>query len=135
MNIPAKLLKTNSQIAVALIALFLYVICNMIFSMEFISEHRYVPMVMAVVLALMAQEEEPKFARKYVLITFLNGLVIFVTAFGFSFVAHRTELKVSASSDAIKASQIKDPITGKPIALPMAVKPTFFKSWASESSD
>lgn len=95
MKIPVKLIKSQSQITVSILALMLYFLCSLFFNNDTIVSNRWIPFVGGVLLALLAQEADWANYKSASLMTLVNGFIIFVTAFGLSFVAPKVEKNIT----------------------------------------
>lgn len=72
----------------------LYFLCSLFFNNDTIVSNRWIPFVGGVLLALLAQEADWANYKSASLMTLVNGFIIFVTAFGLSFVAPKVEKNI-----------------------------------------
>lgn len=95
-KIPTKLLKTESQISVAILSFGVYVVSNLIFSGEFIARNKLGPAAIAFIAACMFQDIEFKESKsKYLRMAVINALILLVSAFGFCYVTPTTAAAVA----------------------------------------
>lgn len=133
MKLPKKLIKTKSQVTTGIVSLLLYVVCSAIFSTGLISETKLLPFLLAMGLALIFQDAEPRFERDVLGITLVNGLVIFVGAYGFSYAVPNTTVRVVAAfSDGRHVAQMPVGSPEDKRDTPMVVLPGFFRSWDNQ---